>query len=57
MSTDLLEYLAEYCAGGGHGSIRYIEKVALNWYQMGIKTREEARFPIGGRHVIVNKFV
>ncbi len=43
MSADLLEYLAEYCAGGGHGSIRYIEKVALNWYQMGIRTREEAR--------------
>ncbi len=43
MSADLLEYLAEYCAGGGHSSIRYIEKVALNWYQMGIKTREEAK--------------
>lgn len=43
MSGDLLEYLAEYCAGGGHTSIRYIEKVALNWYQLGIKTREEAR--------------
>lgn len=43
MSGELLEYLAEYCAGGGHTSIRYIEKVALNWYQMGIKTREEAR--------------
>lgn len=43
MSSDLLEYLVEYCAGSGHKSIRYIEKVALNWYQMGIKTREEAR--------------
>lgn len=43
MSGDLLEYLAEYCAGGGHTSIRYIEKVAINWYQLGIKTREEAR--------------
>lgn len=43
MSAELLEYLAEYCAGGGHSSIRYIEKVALNWYQMGIRTREEAR--------------
>lgn len=43
MSGELLEYLAEYCAGGGHTSIRYIEKVALNWYQMGIETREEAR--------------
>ena len=36
MSGELLEYLAEYCASGGHTSIRYIEKVALNWYQMGI---------------------
>lgn len=43
MSSELLEYLAEYCAGGGHTSIRYIEKVAINWYQMGIKTKEEAR--------------
>ena len=43
MSGELLEYLAEYCAGGGHTSIRYIEKVALNWYQIGIRTREEAR--------------
>jgi len=43
MSADLLEYLAEYCAGGGHTSIRYIEKVALNWYQMGVTTREEAK--------------
>lgn len=43
MSGDLLEYLAEYCASGGHTSIRYIEKVALNWYQIGIRTREEAR--------------
>lgn len=43
MSVELLEYLAEYCAGGGHTSIRYIEKVALNWYQMGIQTREAAR--------------
>jgi len=43
MSSELLEYLVEYCAGTGHKSIRYIEKVALNWYQMGIRTREEAK--------------
>ena len=43
MSVELLGYLAEYCAGGGHTSIRYIEKVALNWYQIGIRTREEAK--------------
>ncbi|MBQ2400573.1 MAG: DnaD domain protein, partial [Lachnospiraceae bacterium] len=43
MSSELLEYLVEYCAGTGHKSIRYIEKVAQNWYQMGIKTREDAK--------------
>ena len=43
MSCELLEYLAEYCAEGGHASIRYIEKVALNWYQAGIHTQDEAR--------------
>ena len=42
-STDLIEYLVEYCVSKGHTSIRYIEKVALNWYQAGIHTRDEAR--------------
>lgn len=43
MSGELLEYLAEYCAQNGHTSIRYIEKVAVNWYQQGIRTKSEAR--------------
>ncbi len=43
MSSDLLEYLAEYCAGAGHTSIRYLEKVALNWHSLGITDREEAK--------------
>ena len=43
MSCELLEYLAEYCAEGGHTSIRYIEKVALKWYEEGIHTKDEAR--------------
>lgn len=43
MSVSLLEYLAEYCAGVGHTSIRYIEKVAIDWYQTGIRTRDEAK--------------
>lgn len=42
LPCDLLEYLAEYCAQNGHTSIRYIEKVALNWYQTGIRTRRAA---------------
>ena len=43
MSADLLEYLVEYCAENNHRSIHYIEKVALNWYQMEIRSREEAK--------------
>lgn len=43
MSGELLEYLAEYCAQNGHTSIRYVEKVALNWYQQGIRTKAEAK--------------
>lgn len=43
MSADLLEYLVEYCADNNHRSIHYIEKVALNWYQMEIRSREEAK--------------
>lgn len=42
LPAELLEYLAEYCAQNGHTSIRYIEKVALNWYQTGIRTRQAA---------------
>ncbi len=42
-STELIEYLFEYCVSGGHTHMRYIEKVALNWSQQQIKTVEEAR--------------
>lgn len=40
---DLIEYLIEYCVGGGHRSTRYIESVALGWHEEGITTREQAR--------------
>lgn len=43
MSVDLLEYLVEYCVQGGHTSLRYIETVALNWHEKGIKTADMAR--------------
>lgn len=41
-STDLLEYLVEYCSEKGKKQIRYIEKVALNWYEQGIDTVSKA---------------
>lgn len=43
MSTELLEYLVEYCAQNGHSSIRYLETVALNWHSRGFRTPEEAK--------------
>ncbi len=42
-STDLIEYLVEYCVSKGHTSIRYIEKVALGWAEDGITSVEQAK--------------
>lgn len=43
MSTDLIEYLVEYCISKGHSSIRYMEKVALSWKEYDIQTVEQAK--------------
>lgn len=42
-STDLVEYLVEYCITKGHSSLRYINKVALGWADAGIKTVDQAK--------------
>lgn len=41
--VDLIEYLIEYCVTKDHRSMRYIEKVALNWSQNNIDTVEKAK--------------
>lgn len=46
-STDLIEYLIEYCVSKGHTSIRYIEKVALSWADSRITTVEQAKQAAG----------
>lgn len=43
MPAELLEYLVEYCAQNNHTSLRYIEKVALSWYEKKLLTVEEAK--------------
>lgn len=43
MSADLLEYLVEYCAQNNHTSVRYVEKVAINWHERKLETVEAAR--------------
>ncbi len=42
-STDLIEYLIEYCVENGHKSMHYIESVALAWADKNITTVAEAK--------------
>lgn len=42
-STDLVEYLVEYCITKEHSSLRYMNKVALGWADAGIKTVDQAK--------------
>ncbi|MBQ4530872.1 MAG: DnaD domain protein [Lachnospiraceae bacterium] len=42
-STELIEYLIEYCVSHNHKSMRYIEKTALAWAADNIHTIEQAK--------------
>ncbi|MCR4691738.1 MAG: DnaD domain protein [Lachnospiraceae bacterium] len=42
-SCELMEYLVEYCVSREHRQMRYVEKVAIEWQQSGIKTVEQAK--------------
>lgn len=41
-STDLIDYLVQYCVERGKREMRYIEKVALNWAEEEITTVKQA---------------
>lgn len=43
LSTDLIEYLFEYCVEHNKKSINYVEKVALSWASKNIHTIAEAK--------------
>lgn len=47
-STDLLEYLIEYCVGKGKTSTRYIESTAIGWAEAGVKTVKDAKEHVRG---------
>ena len=49
MSCDVIEYVIEYCVQNRHNSIRYMEKVALNWHEKGIDTVDKAKMCIRDR--------
>lgn len=42
-STDLIEYLVEYCVSKGSKSSRYMEKVAMEWAKEGITSVTQAK--------------
>ena len=45
-TSELILILIEYCVSRGKSDYRYIEKVALAWHELGIKTIEEAQMHI-----------
>jgi len=45
-TSELILILIEYCVSRGKSDYRYIEKVALAWHDLGIKTIEEAQIHI-----------
>ncbi len=47
-STDLLEFLIEYCVGKGKTSMRYIESTAIGWAEAGVKTVNDAKEHVRG---------
>ena len=42
-SEDLIEFLVEHCVSMNKTSFRYLETVAIAWYEAGIKTVKEAK--------------
>lgn len=42
-STDLIDYLLQYCASCSMKSFNYIEKVAINWAENSIRTMKQAQ--------------
>ena len=43
MSCELVEYLVEHCVSNGKKSFRYMQSVAINWYEANIQTPDEAK--------------
>lgn len=42
-SQDMIEYLIEQCVAKNHMSIRYMDKVALEWAKAGVRTLTDAK--------------
>ena len=59
-SPELIEYLIEYCADGGHREYKYMEAVAISWHEGGIdtvaKAKEESRSFSRNRRQVLKAF-
>ncbi len=42
--VSLIEFLIEHCVSSGHKNMHYIETVALDWDERGIRTAEQAKY-------------
>jgi len=42
LPMDVIIYMLSYCSDNGHRDLRYIEKVALDWAEQGINSKDEA---------------
>ncbi|MEG0972646.1 MAG: DnaD domain protein [Lachnospiraceae bacterium] len=42
-SADLIEYLIEYCVTRNHTSLRYMDKIAMSWADVDIRSVEQAK--------------
>lgn len=49
-SSELLQFLIEYCASLQRISYRYIEKVAIDWYTRGISSAAQAKQEMNAYH-------
>jgi len=45
--VSLIEYLIDHCVNSGHRNMRYIESVALDWSDKGIRSVEDAKYETG----------
>lgn len=55
MSTEVIEYLIEYCASQGKYTSSYMKKVAVSWYEQGLTNVDAVKDYIGKFNQLKNK--
>ena len=55
MSTEVIEYLIEYCASQGKYTSSYMKKVAVSWYEQGLSNVDAVKEFIGKYNQLKNK--